>query len=295
MTSVAEKRMFSRKIVDSDDFLDMPLSAQALYFHLNMEADDDGFINNPKKTQRGIGASADDLKLLIAKRFLICFENGVVVIKHWLMHNTLRKDRYTPTTYHEQYAALEVKNNKAYTEKAYGNQMATSRQPNGNQSATQNSIDKDSIDKRRIDEISIEEIREEEEEPLPPSPSPSNSKSIKQKYGRYNNVLLTDEELSELKNEFTDWEKRIEDLSAYMKSTGKSYENHLVTIRIWANKDKEKPVREKPMTDTERKNISKGVENFLKNYPQYKTDEPKPELSEEYKHRVEKLKEELGQ
>ena len=87
---MAEKRMFTQKIIDSDAFLDMPLSTQALYFHLNMRADDDGFINNPKRIQRTIGASDDDLKLLIAKRFVICFENGVIVIKHWKMHNTLR-------------------------------------------------------------------------------------------------------------------------------------------------------------------------------------------------------------
>ena len=79
---MAERRMFTQKIVDSDAFLDMPLTTQALYFHLNMRADDDGFINNPKKIQRMIGASDDDLKLLIAKRFLLAFENGVVVIKH---------------------------------------------------------------------------------------------------------------------------------------------------------------------------------------------------------------------
>ena len=98
---MAERRMFTQKIVDSDAFLDMPLTTQALYFHLNMRADDDGFVNNPKKIQRMICASDDDLKLLIAKRFLLAFENGVVVIKHWRMHNLLRKDRYNPTQYQE--------------------------------------------------------------------------------------------------------------------------------------------------------------------------------------------------
>ena len=143
---MAEKRMFTQKIVDSDAFLDMPLSTQALYFHLNMRADDDGFINNPKRIQRSVGASEDDLKLLIAKRFCICFENGVIVIKHWRMHNTLRKDRYSPTTYQDQLALLEVKDNNAYTEKDDGNQMATNWQPDGNQPAPQYSIDKYSID-----------------------------------------------------------------------------------------------------------------------------------------------------
>ena len=142
---MAEKRMFTQKIIDSDPFLDMPLSTQALYFHLNMRADDDGFINNPKRIQRTIGASDDDLKLLIAKRFVICFENGVIVIKHWRMHNTLRKDRYNPTQYQEQLALLEVKGNNAYTEKDDGNHLATTWQPDGNQPATQYSIDKPSL------------------------------------------------------------------------------------------------------------------------------------------------------
>lgn len=149
---MAEKRMFTQKIIDSDAFLDMPLSTQALYFHLNMRADDDGFVNNPKRIQRTVGASEDDLKLLIAKRFLLCFENGVIVIKHWRMHNTLRKDRYNPTQYQEQFAMLEVKNNSAYTEKKPdADIVATDWQPLGNQPATQ----------RSIEEISIVEKREE--------------------------------------------------------------------------------------------------------------------------------------
>jgi hypothetical protein len=135
--------MFTQKIIDSDAFLDMPLSSQALYFHLNMRADDDGFINNPRRIQRTIGASDDDLKLLCAKRFVIGFESGVIVIKHWRMHNTLRKDRYNPTQYQEELALLDVKDNNAYTERAYELPepevlpVATTWQPNGNQMATQ--------------------------------------------------------------------------------------------------------------------------------------------------------------
>ena len=108
--------MFAKTIIDSDAFLDMPLSAQALYFHLSMRADDDGFINNPKKIQRMVGASDDDCKLLIMKRFIITFESGVIVIKHWKIHNYIQKDRYKPTIYQEEKAALIVKDNKSYTE-----------------------------------------------------------------------------------------------------------------------------------------------------------------------------------
>ena len=115
---MAERRMFTQKIVDSDAFLDMPLSSQVLYFHLAMRADDDGFVNNPKKITRYIGAAEDDLKLLLAKRFILGFESGVIVIKHWRMHNAIKKDRYHPTEYKDEMAMLELKGNNAYTERS---------------------------------------------------------------------------------------------------------------------------------------------------------------------------------
>ena len=113
---MTEKRMFTQKIIDSDAFLEMPLSAQALYFHLNMRADDDGFVNNPKRVTKLVSASEDDLKILLMKRFIIGFASGVIVIKHWRMHNTLKSDRYHPTDYQEEFAQLGIKQNKAYTD-----------------------------------------------------------------------------------------------------------------------------------------------------------------------------------
>lgn len=113
--TMAERRMFAKTIIDSDAFLDMPLSTQALYFHLSMRADDEGFVNNPKKIQRMTGASDDDVKLLIAKRFVIPFESGVCVIKHWLIHNYIQKDRFKPTVYKDERASLVVKQNKSYS------------------------------------------------------------------------------------------------------------------------------------------------------------------------------------
>lgn len=112
---MAERRMFAKTIIDSDAFLDMPLSAQSLYFHLSMRADDDGFINNPKKIQRMIGASDDDLRILLAKSFLIPFDSGIVVIKHWRIHNYIHKDRYKETVYTEEKSLLTLKDNMAYT------------------------------------------------------------------------------------------------------------------------------------------------------------------------------------
>lgn len=104
---MAQKRMFSKKITDTDKFLDMPLSTQALYFHLNMDGDDDGFVGNPKTIKKKIGANDNDLDLLVFKQFIIPFENGVIVIKDWRIHNTLRNDRYTPTIYQEEKKALD--------------------------------------------------------------------------------------------------------------------------------------------------------------------------------------------
>ena len=115
---MAERRMFAKTIIDSDAFIDMPLSTQALYFHLSMRADDDGFINNAKKIQRMIGASDDDLKMLAAKRFIIPFDTGIVVIKHWKIHNYIRGDRKKDTVYPEEMALLTEKENGAYSLKA---------------------------------------------------------------------------------------------------------------------------------------------------------------------------------
>ena len=111
---MAERRMFAKTIIDSDAFLDLPSSTQNLYFHLGMRADDDGFINNPKKIQRSIGGGDDDLKLLIAKKFIIPFESGVVVIKHWKIHNYIQNDRYKPTMYADEKKQLTTKPNKSY-------------------------------------------------------------------------------------------------------------------------------------------------------------------------------------
>lgn len=163
---MAEKRMFTQKIIDSDAFLDMPLSAQALYFHLCMRADDDGFVNNPKKITRYVSASEDDLKLLLAKRFVIGFESGVIVIKHWRMHNTLKSDRYNPTDYQEEYARLTIKANKAYTERAEipalpepsRNQPGTKAEPEWNQSGSK-AEPQIREDKIRKEESSIECMR----------------------------------------------------------------------------------------------------------------------------------------
>ena len=112
---MAERRMFTKKITDSDAFIEMSSSTQALYFHLNQSADDDGFNNQVQIAMMKAHASVDDLKVLMMKNFIIRFENGVIVIKHWRMHNTLRKDRYTPTSFQDELKRLNIKENEAYT------------------------------------------------------------------------------------------------------------------------------------------------------------------------------------
>lgn len=150
---MAEKRMFSRKITQSDDFLAMPHSAQNLYFHLNLEADDEGFVNSPKKVMRIINANDDDLKLIIYKHFVIAFESGVIVIKHWRMHNVIRADRLKNTDYAQERALLSVKDNGSYTLKKPQNDLMADICQTGDGQMTgecPHRLDKIRLDKDRL-------------------------------------------------------------------------------------------------------------------------------------------------
>ena len=226
---MAERRMFTKKITDSDPFTEMPLSAQALYFHLNMNADDDGFLNNPKKIQRSVGASEDDLKLLIAKRFILTFEKGVIVIKHWRMHNLLRKDRYSETQYIEEKDSLLLQKDGSYTEKPPELPMATTWQPNGNQMATQYSIGKESIGKDSIVEGSVEPATTAAEDKL---------KLIGGELGR-NVVYLTDKQFEILLDKlgmdaFNRYVKRLAD---FIIENNAHIKNHFEMILKWHKED----------------------------------------------------------
>ena len=160
---MAERRMFTGKITESDAFLDMPLTSQCLYFHLCMYADDEGFVKNPKRIQRMIGATDDDYKLLIAKSFVLIFESGVIVIKHWKMHNAIRKDRMHETEYVDEKSMLFIKDNGAYTfDPLKGAPLVTTKcQPNDNQMSTKCQAEvrlgKDSIDKDIKEKINKKE------------------------------------------------------------------------------------------------------------------------------------------
>lgn len=155
---MAERRMFAKTIIDSDAFLDMPVTARLLYYDLSMRADDDGFVNAPKKIMRMVGASQDDLSILALRKFILPFDNGIVVIKHWRIHNYIRKDTYNETPYLEEKALLELDENKAYRFKD-----VASRLPVDDQS-TQDRLGKVSIDNRKENikrkEPTLEEIQE---------------------------------------------------------------------------------------------------------------------------------------
>jgi len=147
-------------IMDSDAFLDMPPTSQLLYVHLGMRADDEGFIGNPKRITRMIGTSDDDMKILLAKKFIIEFESGVVVIKHWRMHNTIRMDRFSTTTYRKEKDTLYLKENHAYTLSKEGKSLATKRQPVGNQLAPQVKLSKDKINIETLNPVNTEKVEE---------------------------------------------------------------------------------------------------------------------------------------
>ena len=245
---MAERRMFAKTIIDSDLFLDMPMSTQCLYFHLNMRADDDGFINNPKKIQRMIGCGDDDLKLLIAKQFVIPFESGIVVIKHWKVHNYIQKDRYKETFYKKEKSLLQTDKNKEYFIGPVSTLDTNCIQTVSNLD-TQVRLGKDRLEIEK--EIYIEQ----------PSPSASNStktsKEQKHKYGEFKHVLLTDKEKNKLLSELGEHKFNlvIKRLDEYIEETGKKYKNHNLTIRRWVI---DAVTKENPQVQSNRTNKDDG-------------------------------------
>ena len=263
---MAERRMFAKTIIDSDMFIDMPMSARLLYYDLAMRADDDGFVNSPKKIMRFVGASMDDMNVLIAKQFIIPFESGVVVIKHWKIHNYIQKDRYKATSYQAEKESLTLKNGTYYTDDLPDvSNLDTECIQDVYSLDTQDRLGKDRLGKVRL-ELGKDRVRDRDRErqelesahapenlPLEIAENKNNKnnendfnnsdnkKPTRHKYGTYKNVLLTDEDMEKLKTEFPDdWRNRIERLSEYIASSGKTYKNHLATIRVWAKKDKER-------------------------------------------------------
>lgn len=216
---MAERRMFAKTIIDSDAFLDMPISARLLYYDLSMRADDDGFVNSPKKIMRMIGATQDDLNILVLRKFIIPFDNGIVVIKHWRIHNYIRKDTYSETKYLEQKELLELDENKSY--KLKNNRCNISV----DEPSTQVRLGKDRLDKDSIDyNIPISEEK---------SSTIDTAKASKHKYGEYKNVLLKDEELQKLQQDYSNWEQLITYLDEYIEMKGYKAKSHYLAIKKW--------------------------------------------------------------
>ena len=231
---MANKRMFSKAIIDSDMFLDMPKSAQALYFHLGMRADDDGFLDNAKKIMRSIGASEDDYKILVAKNYIIQMEKGICVITHWWVHNYIQRDRYKETIHLEETECVQPV-----------------------------SISASQI---RLDKISIDKINNNI--PASADAPPSPDVKVKHKYGEYKHVMLTDDEKGKLQAEYGEGmaEKAVTFLDEYIEMKGYKAKSHYLAIRKWViNAVKEAEQKDKGRT-------GKQKTNQFQQFPQREVD-----------------------
>ena len=218
---MAERRMFAKTIIDSDAFLDMPVSSQCLYFHLGMEADDEGFVNRPKSIVRMCSCTEDDLKLLIAKKFVIGFDSGIVVIKHWRINNQIKKDRFKPTNYKDEKALLSSDCNNAYSLEPNWNQIGTKLEP-------QYRLGKDRVVEDRVDKY-----RYDDDDGAEPQPVETVENLI---FGKYRNVIMTETEYNDLFERFEDAEDKVQWLSYYLfEHPEKKYASHYRTIIRWDN------------------------------------------------------------
>ena len=217
MITTAQKRMFDKRVTDSDKFIDLPNSSKALYFMAGMEADDKGFFQ-PRRLQKMCGFTDDDFKILIAKSFFIAFESGVMVVTDWNKNNWLDSRRVTETEYVDELNMLKLINNKYELSNATESKCLASAKP---------MLRENSIEENSIEENSIYNIADKK------------SKKVKHKYGEYGNVYFTDEQYEKLKKEFPDdYEKRIQNVDDYVQTTGKRYKDFLAVIRTWAKKEK---------------------------------------------------------
>lgn len=253
---MATRRMLNKEIIDSDDFLEMPMTAQLLYFHFNLRADDDGFLDNWKSIMRLIGAKTDDIKILASKDFIIPFDSGVIVIKHWRMHNYIRKDRHIKTKFQAELSQLEINENQSYQllqgnssneRLSDGCQVVAERLPDGCQMVD---TGKDRLGKDRLGKESIEGEYEREEETSSPTPThsqekekkKSSSKAKKEEKVKYaENVEMTEAEYQKLlKDNGNDVElikACISKLDNYKGATGKKYKSDYRAILSWVLDD----------------------------------------------------------
>lgn len=227
--------MFAKTIVTSDAFLDMPPTARCLYFLLAMLADDDGFVNSPKSVMRQAGATTDDMNILIAKRFILTFESGVIVIKHWRIHNLIQKDRYKETTYIEEKAQLAIDENKAYTEAVYA--LDTPCIQPVSKMESQVSIGKYSLDKDSLVECSVADDTATATEPVENSED-NQLKCIGGSLGK-NVVYLSNKQLGKLLDTMgkDGFDRYVGRLADYIIDKNAHIKNHYETILKWYRED----------------------------------------------------------
>ncbi len=268
---MAQRRMFDRTLVMADEFLELSHAARTLYLTLNLMADDDGFAANPKGIARMAGCTAADLTELMRAGYLMTFPSGVVVITHWLLHNSIRKDRYRKTMFCEEYALLSVGENGQYVwadethpslvakseeeeEKTAQDSDFSANEPSqkslvatGEDRLGKNRVVQEREGEERKEQDRIEKGREDKARGAPLPPPKKTGMVVK---GEYQNVLFTPKEWRNLVAEFpTDHESRVARLSEYLKISGKTYDNHLAVIRKWAKEDARAPSHQKASYD----------------------------------------------
>ena len=270
---MAEKRMFSRSEIDSDEFMGLPTSAQALYFHLGLNADDDGFVAKPRTIARSVGACESDLALLTEKGYIIEFpEKKIIVITAWCAHNKVRSDSYKRTKYTDEFARLGKGADDLYFLSQNGcNEPVTESVQVCNEPVTQDRRGKESIGEVSVGESEERARTHAEKETAEPGTAVKDAencaeeaksaerggfipKSVlfaekapheKSAYGVRSNVMLCKREYDDLRTRFDDFGERIDRLSHYLASTGKDYASHYETILKWAKEDEGKDAEKK--------------------------------------------------
>ena len=231
---MAERRMFTKKITDDGNFTSLSSSAQALYFHLNQSADDDGFNNQVELSMFKAHASIDDLKVLLAKRYILQFESGVIVIKHWRMHNTLRKDRYTPTSWQDELKLLGIKDNGAYTL----DMSKAEWLPDGCQKVA---VGKGSKGKLSLGEGSEGQLSVVEESASTPATTTDEENKLLVWEGSLGRgvVMLTENQVGALLDEIglSAFDHYVKKLADFIIDKKANVANHYATIMKWARED----------------------------------------------------------
>ena len=230
---MAERRMFSKSVILSDQFLSMSVYAQYLYFIFGIYADDDGFVGSPKTIMRQCAIKNSSFDELIQNNYIIPFDSGVIAIKHWKINNYLRNDRHQKTIYSDEFNSLSFDENNAYIQNENDNGIPLVYQ--------------------RYTQYSIGKVRLGKDSIFPVSDIPKRAKETKHKYGRFKNVLLSDKDIETLKTKFPiNYQEKIENLSEGIELKGYKYKNHCLAIIKWAENDKKRNNTRPDLSDPDR-------------------------------------------